>query len=70
MPAIRTFALNSAVAILFDFLLQMTAFVALVSLDARRQKVGELSLESYTISVWGWYGLVFPLYKAGEAPQG
>uniref|UniRef100_A0A6J0SLY2 NPC1-like intracellular cholesterol transporter 1 n=1 Tax=Pogona vitticeps TaxID=103695 RepID=A0A6J0SLY2_9SAUR len=38
MPAIRTFALNTAVAVLFDFLLQMSAFVALVALDSRRQK--------------------------------
>ncbi|KAL8174111.1 UNVERIFIED_CONTAM: hypothetical protein K2H54_038487 [Gekko kuhli] len=44
MPAIRTFALNSAVAILFDFLLQMTTFVALVSLDARRQKASRFDL--------------------------
>ncbi|XP_060107597.1 NPC1-like intracellular cholesterol transporter 1 [Heteronotia binoei] len=44
MPAIRTFALNSAVAILFDFLLQMTMFVALVSLDARRQKASHFDL--------------------------
>nr|XP_056716077.1 NPC1-like intracellular cholesterol transporter 1 [Euleptes europaea] len=44
MPAIRTFALNSAVAVLFDFLLQMTTFVALVSLDARRQKASRFDL--------------------------
>lgn len=40
MPAVRTFALNAALAVLFDFLLQMSMFVALMSLDARRQKVG------------------------------
>uniref|UniRef100_A0A8C0H1E5 NPC1 like intracellular cholesterol transporter 1 n=1 Tax=Chelonoidis abingdonii TaxID=106734 RepID=A0A8C0H1E5_CHEAB len=39
MPAVRTFALNAALAVLFDFLLQMSMFVALVSLDARRQEV-------------------------------
>ncbi|XP_077162613.1 NPC1-like intracellular cholesterol transporter 1 [Paroedura picta] len=44
MPAIRTFALNSAVAIIFDFLLQMTTFVALVALDARRQKAARFDL--------------------------
>ncbi|KAK4808340.1 hypothetical protein QYF61_024219 [Mycteria americana] len=40
MPAVRTFALTAAVAIAFDFLLQMSGFVALVALDARRQEVG------------------------------
>ncbi|XP_048846056.1 NPC1-like intracellular cholesterol transporter 1 [Brienomyrus brachyistius] len=37
MPAVRSFALYAALAVLMDFLLQMTAFVALLSLDARRQ---------------------------------
>ncbi|XP_004630599.1 Niemann-Pick C1-like protein 1 [Octodon degus] len=38
MPAVRTFALTSGLAVLLDFLLQMTAFVALVSLDSKRQE--------------------------------
>ncbi|KAG8441015.1 hypothetical protein GDO86_006668 [Hymenochirus boettgeri] len=38
MPAVRTFALNAALAILLDFLLQISMFVALVSLDAKRQE--------------------------------
>uniref|UniRef100_A0A8C2WF78 NPC1 like intracellular cholesterol transporter 1 n=1 Tax=Cyclopterus lumpus TaxID=8103 RepID=A0A8C2WF78_CYCLU len=37
MPAVKTFALYAALAVLMDFLLQMTAFVALLSLDTRRQ---------------------------------
>uniref|UniRef100_A0A672JPY8 NPC1 like intracellular cholesterol transporter 1 n=1 Tax=Salarias fasciatus TaxID=181472 RepID=A0A672JPY8_SALFA len=37
MPAVRSFALYAALAVLMDFILQMTAFVALLSLDARRQ---------------------------------
>ncbi|XP_062854261.1 NPC1-like intracellular cholesterol transporter 1 [Trichomycterus rosablanca] len=37
MPAVKSFALYAALAILMDFVLQMTAFVALLSLDARRQ---------------------------------
>ena len=40
MPAVRTFALTSGFAVLLDFLLQMSAFVALLSLDSRRQEVG------------------------------
>ncbi|KAF3851071.1 hypothetical protein F7725_012843 [Dissostichus mawsoni] len=35
--AVKTFALYAAFAVLMDFVLQMTAFVALLSLDARRQ---------------------------------
>ncbi|KAF7694921.1 NPC1-like intracellular cholesterol transporter 1 [Silurus meridionalis] len=37
MPAVKSFALYAALSILLDFLLQMTAFVALLSIDARRQ---------------------------------
>ncbi|XP_067087125.1 NPC1-like intracellular cholesterol transporter 1 [Osmerus mordax] len=37
MPAVKSFALYAALAVLLDFILQMTAFVALLSLDARRQ---------------------------------
>uniref|UniRef100_A0A8C4VIF4 NPC1 like intracellular cholesterol transporter 1 n=1 Tax=Gopherus evgoodei TaxID=1825980 RepID=A0A8C4VIF4_9SAUR len=44
MPAVRTFALNAALAVLFDFLLQMSMFVALVSLDACRQEAARLDL--------------------------
>lgn len=39
MPAVKTFALYAAVAILIDFILQVTAFVALISLDQRRYLV-------------------------------
>ncbi|XP_033015105.1 NPC1-like intracellular cholesterol transporter 1 [Lacerta agilis] len=44
MPAVRTFALNAALAVLFDFLLQVSMFVALLSLDARRQKASRFDL--------------------------
>lgn len=37
MPAVKSFALYAALAVLLDFVLQMTAFVALLSLDAWRQ---------------------------------
>uniref|UniRef100_A0A8D1K357 SSD domain-containing protein n=1 Tax=Sus scrofa TaxID=9823 RepID=A0A8D1K357_PIG len=42
MPAVRTFALISGLAVLLDFLLQMSAFVALLSLDSRRQEASRL----------------------------
>ncbi|KAL2092502.1 hypothetical protein ACEWY4_012300 [Coilia grayii] len=38
MPAVRSFALYAALAVFMDFVLQMTAFVALLALDARRQE--------------------------------
>ena len=38
MPCIRIFALNAALALVFDFLLQMTVFLAFLSLDAKRQR--------------------------------
>ncbi|NXE99778.1 NPCL1 protein, partial [Menura novaehollandiae] len=44
MPAVRTFALTAALAIAFDFLLQMSGFVALVALDNRRQEAGRFDL--------------------------
>uniref|UniRef100_G1PCU2 NPC1 like intracellular cholesterol transporter 1 n=1 Tax=Myotis lucifugus TaxID=59463 RepID=G1PCU2_MYOLU len=44
MPAVRTFALTSGLALILDFLLQMSAFVALVSLDSRRQEGSRLDV--------------------------
>ena len=38
MPAVRVFSLYAAVAVFFDFLLQVTAFVAILSLDCKRQQ--------------------------------
>lgn len=39
MPAINTFAGYAAVAILINFILQITLFVALLSLDTKRRNV-------------------------------
>lgn len=44
MPAVKSFALYAALAVLMDFVLQMTAFVALLSLDARRQDTNRCEL--------------------------
>ncbi|XP_001379744.3 NPC1-like intracellular cholesterol transporter 1 [Monodelphis domestica] len=44
MPAVRTFALTAGLAIIFDFLLQMSAFVALLSLDSKRQEASRLDI--------------------------
>lgn len=39
MPAVNTFAMYASVSILINFLLQITAFIALLSLDSRRTEV-------------------------------
>lgn len=39
MPAVNTFAMYASLSILINFLLQTTAFVALLSLDSRRIEV-------------------------------
>ncbi|CAD7680480.1 unnamed protein product [Nyctereutes procyonoides] len=44
MPAVKTFALTSGFAIVLDFLLQVSAFVALLSLDSRRQEASRLDV--------------------------
>ncbi|XP_032085519.1 NPC1-like intracellular cholesterol transporter 1 [Thamnophis elegans] len=44
MPAVQTFALSAALAVFFAFLLQMSLFVALMSLDIRRQKASRVDL--------------------------
>lgn len=44
MPAVKTFAMYAAAAILLDFLFQITAFVALMALDERRYESGRLDL--------------------------
>lgn len=44
MPAVKTFALYAGLAVLIDFLLQITAFVALLTLDTKRQISGRLDL--------------------------
>lgn len=44
MPAVRVFSLYAAMAVLFDFLLQITVFIALMTLDAKRQKGNRLDM--------------------------
>ncbi|XP_017769241.1 PREDICTED: Niemann-Pick C1 protein-like [Nicrophorus vespilloides] len=44
MPAVNTFALYATIALFFDFILQITAFVALLALDEARVKKNRLDL--------------------------
>lgn len=41
MPAVRTFSLFAGLAVFIDFLLQISCFVSLLGLDAKRQEVRE-----------------------------
>lgn len=44
MPAVKTFALYAGLALLVDFLLQVTCFVALLTLDARRRRIQRMDV--------------------------
>lgn len=44
MPAVRVFSLYAAMAVLFDFLLQITVFISLLTLDAKRQEAARLDV--------------------------
>lgn len=44
MPAVRVFAMTASLALLVDFVLQMTVFIALLTLDTKRQLSGRYDL--------------------------
>ncbi|KAK9512612.1 hypothetical protein O3M35_000999 [Rhynocoris fuscipes] len=44
MPAVKTFALYATCAVIFNYLLQMTAFVALISLNSQRENSNRLDV--------------------------
>lgn len=44
MPAVRTFALYATVAIFINFILQVSAFVALMSVDQQRYQVCRIEM--------------------------
>lgn len=44
MPAVKVFSLYAAGAVLFDFLLQITCFVGLMTLDAKRQQANRFDM--------------------------
>lgn len=51
MPAVHTFSLFAGMAVLIDFLLQITCFVSLLGLDAKRQEVSYQNAACFTC-VW------------------
>lgn len=44
MPAVHTFALYATAAIIFNFLLQITAFIAFMTIDLTRQEVSRRTI--------------------------
>ncbi|XP_041956873.1 NPC1-like intracellular cholesterol transporter 1 [Alosa sapidissima] len=73
MPAVRSFALYAALAVLMDFMLQMTAFVALLSLDVRRQDASRCEVAccvtvSTPRSTKPNQGILLPFMKKFYAP--
>ncbi|XP_059586482.1 NPC1-like intracellular cholesterol transporter 1 [Alligator mississippiensis] len=73
MPAVRSFALSAGVAVVLDFLLQISAFVALVALDARRQEAGRWDMCCCCSCqkgqrAWQDSGLLRPLMRRYYAP--
>uniref|UniRef100_UPI00358EA242 NPC intracellular cholesterol transporter 1-like isoform X1 n=1 Tax=Myxine glutinosa TaxID=7769 RepID=UPI00358EA242 len=44
MPAVRSFSLLAGLALVFDFVLQVTAFVSLLGLDLRRQEAWRVDI--------------------------
>ncbi|XP_064480279.1 NPC intracellular cholesterol transporter 1-like [Ornithodoros turicata] len=73
MPAVRTFALYAGVALLIDFLLQITCFVALLTLDAKRQEAGRLDVCCWVKTKSGKLeetssGLLYSLFENHYAP--
>ncbi|QQP55526.1 Uncharacterized protein FKW44_008742, partial [Caligus rogercresseyi] len=76
MPAVRAFALYAGMALLIDFLMQVTCFISLISLDMSRQNENyydilccfQGSKKRQDSSSQGGEGLVYKLFKHFYAP--
>lgn len=65
MPALRNFSVCAALAVLLDFLLQVTAFVALLALDTRRLEQGRFDCWPWR----RWVGWEWGLQHAGTRAE-
>lgn len=72
MPAVRTFSLFAGLAVFIDFLLQISCFVSLLGLDARRQEGNRLDILCCVKLPEGQEtktdGLLFRFFKKVYAP--
>ncbi|KAJ8965133.1 hypothetical protein NQ314_004358 [Rhamnusium bicolor] len=77
MPAVRAFALYAGMALLFDFFLQITCFVSLLSLDTLRQASNRFDICCFlrgskknepATTASGQEGLLFTFFKSVYVP--
>lgn len=73
MPAVKAFALYAGMALLIDFLLQITCFVSLLSLDAVRQAENRFDIFCFirgkkTDAVTNTEGVLYKFFKAIYVP--
>ncbi|CAG0917213.1 unnamed protein product [Notodromas monacha] len=75
MPAVKAFALYAGFALLFDFCLQITAFVALMTIDIKRQEANRIDFLCCTKNCnklskekKNTKGLLYQLFKTAYAP--
>jgi hypothetical protein len=72
MPAVRAFALYAGMALIVDFLMQITCFVALISLDMMRQENNRFDIvccvKGSKKDVEGTPGMLFKLFEHIYAP--
>ncbi|XP_076272104.1 Niemann-Pick type C-1a isoform X2 [Rhynchophorus ferrugineus] len=76
MPAVRAFALYAGMALLFDFLLQITCFVSLLALDTIRQNANRFDIffclkgskKRETDALTNQDGLLYTFFKSIYVP--
>lgn len=78
MPAVKAFALYAGMALLLDFLLQITCFIGLLSLDTSRQENNRLDIccciqigkkkEPKEAAAAGAEGPLYKLFQHAYAP--
>ncbi|GBP78634.1 NPC intracellular cholesterol transporter 1 [Eumeta japonica] len=74
MPAVRAFALYAGVALLVDFLLQITCFISLLALDTRRQNANRFDVlcclagSKSDVPVDGSEGALYNFFKCFYVP--
>ncbi|XP_017474747.1 PREDICTED: Niemann-Pick C1 protein [Rhagoletis zephyria] len=73
MPAVRAFALYAGMALLFDFLLQITCFVSLLTLDTKRQAENRLDIFCFirgkkSDALPNTEGLLYKFFKSVYVP--
>ncbi|XP_044253215.1 NPC intracellular cholesterol transporter 1 homolog 1b-like [Tribolium madens] len=72
MPAVNTFAIYATFAIFFNFLLQITAFVALFTLDLKRYEANRMEIffceKAKTPSTDIGPGIVYKIWKTNITP--